>query len=104
MKYVGYHPIETLPIKRGDVVTVPKGAPVRTTDPHGKSRVVRRTHKVKVVTVSPGADYVQLRPGHPDANERDEVHVVVNPSVTWAGSGGYWHEVDINLIPEANKA
>lgn len=26
-----------------------------------------------------------------------------NPTVRWPGEGGYWFEVDINDIPEANS-
>jgi hypothetical protein len=41
---------------------------------------------------------------HPDAVVRDKDIFLPtrNPSVLWPGTGGYWSEVDINLLLEAN--
>lgn len=39
---------------------------------------------------------------HPDAREHERYIIIPMepPTIRWAGTGGYWHEVDINLIPE----
>ncbi len=87
MPYIGFHKAETLPIKNGQVVTIPKGTPVKQV---GKPiRPAGRTYKVTVDHLLCG--FVDEQRG-----------IVRNPMVRWAGSGGYWCEADINLIPEAN--
>jgi hypothetical protein len=87
--YIGFHKEDLLPIKRGQVVSVPKGTPVKQV---GKPiRPAGRTFKVKV-------DHLLF------GFEDPERGIVQNPQIRWAGSGGYWCEADINLIPEANAA
>ena len=89
-RFVGYHDEHSLPIKRGDTVTIVKGTPVRN---RGKTKPAGRTYKIKVDHLLPGCT------DRPFSSE-GPVHKS-NPLVRWGGSGGYWSEVDINLIPEA---
>ncbi len=51
-----------------------------------------RSYTVKVDHILQGAEYLSLTDGK----------VVDNPKVCWPGSGGYWSQVDINDILEAN--
>lgn len=92
-KFQGY--CDKLPVADGDVVTILKGTRIKTTHPSKKEKVANRTYKVKVHHVLPGMD------AH--LSYRKETVSAVNPSVRWAGEGGYWHEVDINDVPEARK-
>ncbi len=87
-RFVGYCP--ELPIKKGDVVTIPKGTAIESTSPKG-GKVAGRTFKVRVTHVNTGSNPIA----------RDDEPT--NPVVEWAGSGGYWHRVDINDIPEAQE-
>lgn len=93
--YVGHQKKEELPFKRGETVLIPKGAPYKTTYP-GKDGIqyTKKAYKVKVHFANNGCEYTNY-------GEK----VVHNPSVTWAGSGGYWCEMDINYIitPELIK-
>jgi hypothetical protein len=91
-KYAGYWHLEDLPVRPGDMVTIPKGTTIRTMAPGKRKRVAKRTYRVKVDHVLPGSNAIIMggkfiRP--------------CNPSVCWPGTGGYWNEVDINDIPEA---
>jgi hypothetical protein len=83
-KHFGYCP--NLPIKRGMTVTILKGTPV-----HHRGKIVPagRTYKVTVHSMDEGSNACARH------SRRD-------PKVIWPGTGGYWSEVDINLIPEAN--
>lgn len=65
-----------LPIKRGDIVTVRKGAKVRTAHPQG-SYLTKKSYKVKMFDVAPGYE------------ER-------KPEVCWVGKGSYWFYTDID--------
>lgn len=51
-----------------------------------------------------GTADLELLVHHPDAvvKGRDIFIPTQNPSVIWPGTGGYWCEVDINLLLEAN--
>lgn len=95
MKFEGY--VEKLPIHSGDTITIPKGTVVRQ---RGESKPAKRTFKVKVHHVLNGytpdaaEQAYQARHGNPNA-------VGFNPKAIWAGSGGYWCEVDMNDVPEA---
>lgn len=98
MSFTGYTPNDQLPLKKGDVVTICKGVLVRTTRPsrrpHGGGHpyvreTAGRTYKIVVDHVLNGTS--------------GEGVASINPSVRWPGSGGYWCEVDINDIPEAQK-
>lgn len=99
VRFEGHHDEHELPIKRGDVVTIRKGTPIRTTSPgmNGayRHKIAGRTYKIKVDHILNGTN----RPvGHKGHNASYPVH---NPSVRWPGAGGYWYSVDLNLIPEA---
>jgi hypothetical protein len=101
-KYVGFHEDADLPVKRGDTVTIPKGTHLRTTHPQMKDRVAARTYRVKVDHILPGSTDTK----HEQATEPPYHFIVTkvpltNPSVRWAGTGGYWFEADLNDIPEA---
>jgi hypothetical protein len=87
-QFEGFHEAASLPIKRGDVVTIRKGVMVKTVGRDAKP--AGRTYKVTVDHVLNGVSVGGVL-------ER-------NPSVVWAGSGGYWSEVDINDVPEATVA
>lgn len=101
-KFIGFHENADLPVKRGDTVTILKGTKIRTTSPGITTpyltKTAGRTYKVKVDHVLNGMNHPV---GHPRHTKGYEVH---NPSVRWPGTGGYWHEVDINDIPEAQAA
>lgn len=85
-RFVGFHRLETLPIKAGQTVTILKGTPIKQVGQ--PVRLAGRTYKVVVNHMLCGF-------------ENPERGIVQNPAVRWAGTGGYWCEVDINLIPEA---
>lgn len=87
MKYEGYHPDHTLPVKPGDVVTIVKGTPVWH---QGEVKPAGKTYKVTVHHILPGCNHPDVDPYHR------------NPKVVWPGSGGYWSEADINYLPEIN--
>jgi hypothetical protein len=99
MKFEGYHPVESLPIKRGDRVTIPKGTKIHTTRPKLKERekVAGCTYHVTVDHVMPGS-----APYTPYHGRPEDTLPAKNPSIRWAGKGGYWEEVDLNDVPEAN--
>lgn len=82
--YKGY--CKTLPIKQGDTITIPKGIAVHSTHPHRKNYATKRAMKVVVNHILPGSDAY----GEYEAT---------NPKIVWAGTGGYWCEVDINDLP-----
>lgn len=86
VRFEGYHPVETLPIKAGDVVRIYKGTTIYATGDRKRRGVIEsaRTYTVKVDHVLPGREYPGLK--------------VENPRVRWAGSGGYWREADINDV------
>jgi hypothetical protein len=86
-KFIGYYSDEELPIKPGMVVTIKKGTIVKT---YGRDpKPAGKTYKVKVDHILNGCTR------HLGESQ------IVNPAVRWAGPGGYWSAVDINLIPEA---
>ena len=84
MKYKGYHSEHQLPIRRGEQVVIPKGVTVHTTHPKRDTYVTARKQRVTV-------DHIL--PGRSEGGRHLE-----NPKVRWAGSGGYWCEVDINNL------
>ncbi len=106
-KYIGYHEDNELPIKRGDVVTIPKGTTVRTMHPSRKLYVTKRSQKVTVDHILNG---IGLPEGHPRCDEfyrafhdheTSATRQIRNPSIRWPGTGGYWCEADINDVLEA---
>jgi hypothetical protein len=95
MTYEGYHEDHDLPVKRGQTITIRKGVTVKVMRPvDGRLRLVKktagRTYKVRVHHIINGS--TTYSSGVPNLQ---------NPSLCWAGAGGYWHEVDINDVPEA---
>jgi len=92
-KFMGYHEEAELPVKRGHVVTIKKGTLVYY---RGQTKPAKRTYRVIVNHILPGQNmYLE------GSAFRQEVKPMVSPTVRWPGSGGYWSEVDINDIPEA---
>ena len=86
-KYIGYFSDKSiLPFKRGDIVTIPKGTRYHSMK-DGEYHIAGRTYKVKVDHILCGTDYM-------DHGKR----ITVNPEISWAGSGGYWHRCDINDV------
>jgi hypothetical protein len=83
-RYVGYTPVNQLPVKKGDTVTIRKGTSITF---KGKVKPAGRTHDVVVDHVLPGTVSTLDRLGF---------NAPQNPTVRWPGSGGYWSEVDIN--------
>lgn len=45
---------------------------------------------------------VPLHPDRPDGTKEAVLHIE-NPMVRWAGPGGYWAEVDVNLVEVVNS-
>lgn len=101
-RFEGFHSDDKLPIKKGDVITILKGAFIKTMKPSPTGGFVKktagRTYKVTVDHVLPGRNRPVGQPGH------DGSYPVESPSVRWAGTGGYWYEVDLNEIPEATAS
>jgi hypothetical protein len=92
-KFMGYCDKNVLPVKQGDTVTIKKGTLVRC---NGVTKPAGRTYKVRVNHVQSGRNlYIEGNAF------RREITPIMNPTVVWPGSGGYWAEADINDIPEA---
>jgi len=99
-RFEGFHEESTLPVRRGDLITIKKGTTIHTTMPRieDRTRIAGRTYKVRIdhilngITITEFACSSGETPGHKRA-----------PSVRWPGTGGYWFEADINDIPEAQK-
>ncbi len=94
LKFHGYHPKHELPIQRGDLVRIPKGTMVSRlgTGANIGVKPAGRSYTVRVAHILQGAEY----------DDGPDGPTVINPKVVWAGTGGYWAEVDINDILEAN--
>lgn len=94
--YIGFYYEDELPLKDGDKVVIPKGVKVRSFNPSKKDYVTKQ--KTTVVA--------RIGNGSADPKDGDSTHVLMhalsNPTVTWAGSGGYWCSVDLNDILDAN--
>ena len=95
-KFVGYHKDEELPVQRGMTVTIPKDTIVKTIGQDPKP--AGKTYKVRVDHILGGTIAYWDNNGQSPRLIRPTA-----PSIRWAGSGGYWSEVDINEIPEAQK-
>lgn len=81
------------PVLKGDTIIVPKGSVVHTTHPSGRVQVTKRAQRV---TVHHCLDGWVSRESH-DAGK------VLLPVVTWAGTGGYWRDVQLTkAVLEAN--
>ena len=90
-RFLGNYGDAELPaaVQRGCQVTIKKGVTIYTTMPGQKQKKAGRTYKIYVHHIGMGS-----RPGGLAPNG-------VAPRVVWPGEGGYWHEVDLNDIPEA---
>lgn len=100
-KYFGYCSDEELPsFSKGQQVTIPKGTTIDCTGPQ-RTKVAARTYKITVHDVYPGI--VAYRDYNRDSRGTDGIVRPRNPRVVWIGAGGYWHEADVNAIPEFNS-
>ena len=125
MRYEGYHETSVLPVKRGQKVVIPAGVTVRSSG----SRGTYVTKRVQTITVGPimngqsvpahyalndrryrkpledkGYDFAPLEALR-DANTKDFYQTMIPilpPTISWVGSGGYWCEVNLNDILDAN--
>jgi hypothetical protein len=84
LQFEGYHEPQTLPVKKGDTITLQKGMKYQHL---AEDRVVKRKYKIKVY---------QVLPGITRKTWEDEPLHSMNPTIRWAGSGGYWSAIDIN--------
>jgi hypothetical protein len=87
-KYIGYHEKKDIPFKAGQEVVIPRGVVVKSMNPSKNEFITSRIRKIVIDHVLTGCD--------------DGFTAASNPSVRWAGTGGYWNEVDINDILDAN--
>lgn len=79
------------PLHRGQRITLPKGTVVRSANPrHAYHRVLARPQEVVVHSVFPG--YIDT-----SGWEREKGKVLL-PSISWAGTKGYWQ--DVQVTPE----
>ncbi len=82
MRYEGFYDRKDLPIQAGDSVKIAKGTLVKNvqtgTKLAGRSYTVKVHHILSGVTISGVAE--------------------ANPTIVWAGTGGYWSEADINDV------
>lgn len=127
MAYEGYFDDNQLPFKRGQQVVIPAGVRVRSMAPNRKEYVTARKQTVTLHRCDNGmsiANYIaygdkdyynplkergfdfsaieKMRADNSPEYYKGSVPVM-NPSVFWAGAGGYWCWVDINDILEANN-
>lgn len=87
-KYVGYHPTDTLPIQPGHKVVIPAGVVVKSTNPSKREYITIRKQTIKVNHTICGSIALPW----------DKDGQTFNPTVNWAGTGGYWCWVDINDV------
>ena len=97
-KYLGYCP--ELPFQRGMEVTIPKGTPIHH---RGKVKPAGRTYKVKVHNVDQGS--IMCLASSSWSGERytwSNPKRPTTPKICFAGSAGYWSEIDINDLVQEN--
>lgn len=87
-------------IQKGDKVRVRKGAPIRTLRSNnvvysGGERPGQRARKSYTITVHRVGNGWVERP-------TNRAPIVRNPTIIWAGAGGYWCEVDINDVEKVS--
>ena len=82
-------PFQTTVLSKGSIASIPRGTPYRTTHPSGRGgKIAKRKMTFKVHNVQNG--YV---------NRSDkEAPPITNGTAHWAGTGGYWCWVDIELV------
>lgn len=86
-KYIGYFSDKSLlPFKKGDIVIISKGTRYHSMK-DGQWHIAGKSYKVKIDHILPGCQYM----------ERGNL-IVINPEISWPGSGGYWHRADINDV------
>lgn len=112
-----------LPFRKGDTVRLPAGTEVRSTHPVKKIYKISRAQNVVIHHTLPGrfvsvrealdefqdkltrgSDLAQLKLWR-DENAAEYYHVIVQvdeAAICWAGTGGYWCEVPISMIPSGN--
>lgn len=92
MKFEGYHDPKDLPVKAGDRVRIRKGTTVKVIGRPAKP--AGRTYTITVHHVLCGCTFTSIgaRGSEPSGKH------LSNPSVRWAGPGGYWAEADINDV------
>lgn len=81
-KFIG--PFRRNPFARGQTVVIRKGSIVRR---NGQDVVVRRSYRIRIHSIGEGFSH------------EDHGPVVVNPSITWPGTGGYWTDLDLGKSP-----
>ena len=115
--FLGYNDISTLPVKKGNQVYIPKGTLVKSMHPQKGNFISKRGQWVSVHHMGcgqtvPEDDYDRhYKHNFPDApkdlkyEERfNQVgYATMNPTVVWPGAGGYWCEVDINIVLNSGK-
>jgi hypothetical protein len=94
--FLGFTPDSLLPVKRGDTVTIKKGVKIRH---RGEIKTAGRTYKVVIHHILNGITHADGDREY--ARRHGRTATDQNPTVCFAGTGGYWSEVDINDIPEA---
>lgn len=109
--FIGYVESENLPFKRGEVITIPSGIKVRSTNPSKREYQTKRKQKIRIFSVDNGADMDDLlyeyeidRYGaDKDApvvermvrGSLERRRVLSNPAVVFIGSGGYYCKIEI---------
>jgi hypothetical protein len=87
--YPCFLPNEKMPFRQGNRIRIPAGTVVDSTHPRRKRFTLTRAHTIVVNHTLPGI-------GYPDSLDRK------SPRVCWPGTGGYWCEVDINDLVDAD--
>lgn len=72
-------------IKQGDWVRIKKGADVKSTHPQHKRFQTKRANVVEVHMKLPAFAGFEDHPPRP-------------AQITWAGTGGYWCDVDVSCV------
>ena len=114
-KILGYHEISALPLKKGDVILIPKGTSYTSMHPQKKTGVTKRNQYITITWTNCGQTvseneyeyglargyYPENAPQVPWSHSPDSpelARAVNNPTVAWTGSGGYHFHVDINDV------
>lgn len=95
-RFLGFYREEELPIKKGQVVVIPKGTVIKVVGKEPKP--AGRTYSVTVSHVNAGSTFY----AQGSAFRKEYVRPTA-PKVVWPGTGGYWAEADLNDILEANS-
>nr|BFD64950.1 hypothetical protein BdHM001_36310 [Bdellovibrio sp. HM001] len=117
--FIGYVETERIPFKKGDVILIPAGTKVKSTNPSKREYLTKRKQRIKVFSVDTGSDmdealysYEIDRHGADEnapvierevAGSMQRRRVTSNPSIVFTGSGGYWCHVEVRDILAANK-